>query len=317
MNVGAEGVAPLAWPPAAAEMAGALLPRCRFPGPGEPVTCAVSGGTDSLALLALAVAAGCRAHALHVDHGLRPAGEAEAALACAAAAELGASFELAKLDVAPGPDLEARARAARYQVLPEGVLTGHTADDQAETLLLNLLRGCGLDGLAGMRPEEAGLRRVRRPILALRRAETAQLVDALGLTAVHDPSNFDNRFRRNRVRHELLPLLASVSERDPVPVLARTASLLGEDAEYLNLAAAVVDPSDVSALRAAPRPLANRALRAWLREAQDDEHHPPSFAELGRVWDVVSGRAKACELSGGRRLSRSRGRLLLGPNGSV
>jgi tRNA(Ile)-lysidine synthase len=288
-----------------------LLERCRFPPAGEAVVCAVSGGADSLAMLALALASGCRAHALHIDHGLRPGGREEAALVRAAAEALGATFESVTVEVGAGPDLEARARRARYEALPEGVLVGHTADDQAETLLLNLMRGAGLDGLCGMRSEGGGPRGARRPILALRRAETARLALSLDLRVVSDPSNNELRFRRNRVRHEVLPLLAEVSGRDPVPHLAGTAALLAGDADLLADLARGLDPTDTRALRAAPRPLANRALRAWLREGEGSERHPPSHDEIERAWGVVTGEARACELAGGRRLSRQAGRLRL------
>jgi tRNA(Ile)-lysidine synthase len=296
---------PRAWPEAVA----AVLARCSFPRPGEPAACAVSGGPDSIALLALAVAAGCRAHAVHVDHGLRPSSATDADVVRDAAQALGATFETVTVVVGPGPDLEARARSARYEALPTGALVGHTADDQAETLLLNLMRGSGLDGLAAMRPGPAGLRGVRRPILDLRRSETAAVAAALGLRTVSDESNQDMRFRRNRVRSELLPMLADVSGRDPVPVLARTARLLAQDAEMLADLATGVDATDVRALRATPGPLARRALRSWLREGQGAEQHPPSAAETERVWQVVQGTAKACELAGGRRVTRSKGRL--------
>ncbi|HEX5365549.1 MAG TPA: ATP-binding protein, partial [Acidimicrobiales bacterium] len=123
----------------------------------------MSGGADSLALLVLAARAGCRVTAVHVDHGLRPGSAGEADVVRAVAADVGAGFRAERVEVAPGPDLEARARAARYAVLPPGALTGHTADDQAETVLLNLIRGAGLEGLAGMRADQ------RRPLLALRR----------------------------------------------------------------------------------------------------------------------------------------------------
>jgi tRNA(Ile)-lysidine synthase len=255
------------------------------------------------------VAARCEVHVVHVDHGLRPGTEAEAEVVAAASAELGATCEVVRARVAPGADLEARARAARYEVLPPGTLVGHTADDQAETILLNLLRGSGLEGLAAMRREGGGPRLVRRPLLALRRRETAALVCSLGWSAVADMSNDDLRFRRNRVRHELVPMLAEISGRDPVPVLARTAALLGEDAAFLAELASALDPTDVRALRAAPKPVATRALRRWIAEGEGPEHHPPSAAELGRAWCVVDGVARACQLSGGRRLARRAGRL--------
>jgi len=295
--------------------AGPLLQRCSFPQPGEEVVCAVSGGADSVAMLALAVAAGCRAHAVHVDHGLRPTGATEAAVVRAAASSLGATFEALSVDVEPGPDLEARARQARYGVLPEGSLVGHTADDQAETVLLNLLRGAGPNGLSAMRPSGGGPARVRRPILGLRRAETAALASSLGLQVVSDPSNQDPRFRRNRVRHEVLPLLADVAGRDPVPLLARTAAILAEDADFMDGLAQGIDPTDAAALLSAPKVLARRALRSWLREGQGPEAHPPSWAELERAWCVAAGQVLACEISGGRRLGRSRGRLWLSPSG--
>jgi tRNA(Ile)-lysidine synthase len=295
----------------------ALLARSCYPPAGEAVVCAVSGGADSLAMLALAVAAGCKPLALHVDHGLRPGSGDEAGAVRAAAEVLGATFESVAVRVDPGPDLEARARRARYEVLPDGVLVGHTADDQAETVLLNLLRGAGLDGLGGMRGRDAGSRRVLRPILALRRAETAALVGSLGLEVVQDRSNEELRFRRNRLRHEVLPLLAEVAGRDPVPLLARTAALLAEDAALLDDLARQLDPTDARALAKAPKPLALRALRAWLRRDEGPEQHPPSAGELERVWAVVTGRATACEIAGSRRVSRSAGRLKLGAAGST
>lgn len=295
-------------PTDASLMAQELRGRATFPAAGTDVACAVSGGADSLALLVLAVAAGCRAHAVHVDHGLRPDSWSEGDVVAQAAERLGASYEQVRVKVPPGPDLEARARRARYQALPEGVMTGHTADDQAETLLLNLLRGAGLDGMRAMRVV-GGPRGARRPILALRRHETAELVRLSGLRMVDDPSNSDPRFKRNRVRHEVLPLLADVAGRDPVPLMARTAQLLGQDADYLGACARTIDPTDVRELCLAPKPVADRALRQWLGQGQGAERHPPSQAELARVWRVVDGTVKACEVAGGRRVARSRGRL--------
>jgi tRNA(Ile)-lysidine synthase len=278
-----------------------LLARCRFPGRGEEIDCAVSGGADSLSLLVLAVAAGCLATAWHVDHGLRQGSEREADLVRHAAAKLGAKFESVRVDVAPGPNLEARARAARLQALPPGVATGHTADDQAETVLLNLLRGSGRDGLAGMR---AGR---RHPILDLRRHETVGLVASMGWVAVSDPSNDDPLYRRNRVRHELVPLCAAIAGRDVVPILARQAVLLADEADLLDGLAARLDPADAASVAAAPVAVARRALRVWLRAG--GWRYPPSAASVERVLEVARGERRACEIEGGRRVSRSKGRL--------
>ncbi|MBV8387563.1 MAG: tRNA lysidine(34) synthetase TilS [Acidimicrobiia bacterium] len=276
-----------------------LLPRTTFPSAGTDVTCAVSGGADSLALLVLACAAGCRVTAVHVDHGLRPESAHEAHAVRAAAARFGAGFVAERAPVEPGPNLEARARAARFAVLPPDVLTGHTADDQAETVLLNLLRGAGLDGLGGMGPG-------RHPIIGLRRAETWALCDELGLEPACDPSNDDPAFRRNRVRHELLPLLDDVAQRDVAALLARQADLLREEAAFLDALAESIDPTDAKALAAAPAPLARRAVREWLRG-----DHPPAAAAVERVLAVARGDAVATEVGDGRRVARTGQRLRL------
>jgi len=127
-----------------------LLDRCSFPTAGTPVDCAVSGGPDSLALLVLAIEAGLEVTAWHVDHGLRSTSAAEGRTVVEVAGRLGAQARRVVAQVADGPNLEARARDARRAALPPGVLTGHTADDQAETVLMNLLRGSGVPGAAGI-----------------------------------------------------------------------------------------------------------------------------------------------------------------------
>ena len=283
-----------------------LLERCTFPPPGTPVVCGVSGGADSLALLVLAVEAGCDVTAAHVDHGLRPGSADDAAVVAEAAERFGARSWSVRLAIPPGPNLEARARAARHAALPPGTLLGHTADDRAETLVLNLLRGAGVHGLGALRPD------ARHPIVGLRRAETHQLCSAVGLHPRHDPTNDDPRFRRNRVRREVLPLLADVAERDVVPLLVRTAERAAEAADHLDAEAAAIDPTDVGALAAAPPLVARTALRSWLRRA-DADGQPPDGATLGRALDVVHGVAVATEVGGGWRLRRRAGRLHLDP----
>lgn len=281
-----------------------LLARCTFPPPGTAVHCAVSGGPDSVALLALALAHGCSPTAWHVDHGLRPGSHDEAAVVAAFADRLGVPMHAVRVDVGVGPNQEARARDARYGALPDDVLTGHTLDDQAETVLVNLMRGAGSSGLAGMRSS------TRRPLLALRRVETRSVADAVvratGVTLVEDPSNLDRVHLRNRVRHDLLPALNDAAGRDLAPVLARQADLLRDESDLLDELAAALDPTDARALAAAPWPLARRAVRRWLTT-----DHPPDAATVERVLAVARGDALACDVGGGREVRRSQQRLTL------
>jgi tRNA(Ile)-lysidine synthase len=301
------------WP----DLIGELLPRCTFPPAGSALACAVSGGPDSMALMVLACAARCVVTAHHVDHGLRRESSAEAAVVAEAAGRLGLAFVAERVEIGTGPNQEARARAARFGVLPRGVATGHTMDDQAETILLNLLRGSGSDGLAGMEPGP------RHPLLGLRRSETHAVCAAMGLHPVMDPSNDDPAHRRNRVRHELLPLCAEVAGRDPVPLLARQSRVLRDEVALLNLLAAEAapDPQDARAVAGLPVPLARRAVRRWLQASAadaspDGEAYPPSLAEVERVLDVAAGRALGTELGGGRRVRRHGGRLAVEGQGS-
>ncbi len=257
-----------------------------------------------MALLALASHTGPSMTVHHVDHGLRPRSDGEADVVAAYASKFGARFEGHVVTVEPGSNLEARARAARYGVLPAGVLTGHTADDQAETVIINILRGAALDGLTGMRFDN-------KPLLALRRSDTHGLCQALGLEPIVDESNGDERFLRNRVRHEVLPALNAAAQRDLVPVLDRQALLLRDDAALLENLSREIDPTDARALSLAPSPLARRAIRRWLKVTLDDEQHPPAAAAVERVRDVARGQAIACDVSGGWEVRRSQQRLHL------
>ncbi len=293
-------------------------PGAAFAGLRPPVVVAFSGGADSVALLALASAAGLEPVAVHVDHGLRPGSGAEAERAVATAARLGARVVVVRVDVAGGPNLEARARSARYRALEEArlaegataVLTGHTMDDQAETVVLNLMRGSGSAGLGGMAPCRGTL---VRPLLGVRRSETVELCRRLGVEPVADPMNLDLAFRRVRVRSELLPTLSAVAERDLVPVLARQAQILRRESDFLDrLAADALDALSggegtlsAGALAGTEPVVARRVVRLWLGPP------PPSEAEVERVLAVARGEARATEVAGGRRVARSRGRLSL------
>jgi len=225
-----------------------------------PILVGVSGGPDSLALLhALrrwAAEMGARLHAIHVDHGLRPESAAEAAWVVALCREW--AIPVAARRVAPGAiggaglGVEEGARRERYRLFAAEAATlgarvvalGHHADDQAETLLLHLLRGAGLAGLAGMPPVRrggdlldrfaAGEQRpaLWRPLLATRRAAIAAYCRHWNLDPSHDPSNDNRALRRNAIRHDVIPALTAIGPAAPA-ILGRTAALLADDEDLL------------------------------------------------------------------------------------
>ena len=227
------------------------------------VVVALSGGPDSLTLLLAAAqvapAEGLRLRALHVHHGLHADADAWAAQAVAQASALGVPCEVLRVSVARVASVEGAARAARYAALAgammadEALLLAHHQDDQAETVLLRLMRGAGLQGLAGMRPvsswRTADGREVARwrPWLALPRAALERWlprgvacvrshdasVPADALLPVIDPANHDDRFDRTLLRHELLPLLAS-RWPDAAALLARSAEQLAAQASAMD-----------------------------------------------------------------------------------
>ena len=179
-------------------------------------------------------------------------------------------------------------------------MTGHTADDQAETVLINLIRGAGLWGLRGMEPGQ------RHPILGLRRADTEWVCAVMGFSPVYDESNDDGRFVRNRIRHEVLPLLDDIAGRDQIPLLTRTAEHARAVAADLDKLGNGIDPTDTRALQAEVTSVTVSVLRRWLR---DELGHPPSAADLDRLLAVVHHEIIATEISGGRRVSRHKGKL--------
>lgn len=276
----------------------ALLSRCDFPEPGTAVSCAVSGGADSLALMILAAQHGLVVTAHHVDHKIRPDSADDIVTVRQVADRFGVVVVSHAVDVEAGPNLEARARDARYAVLPDDVMTGHTADDQAETVLINLLRGAASQGLSAMTPGW------RRPILRLRRDETHRLCTELGVVPVDDETNRDFSYLRNSVRHTLVPLMNDTSRRDIVPILCRASDVLRDDNELLEELSLGIDPTDALALSQAPRPLATRAVRRWLARP-----YPPDHATVERVLSVASGASLACDIGEGREVRRSKQRL--------
>jgi len=273
-----------------------LLERCTFPEDGETASCAVSGGADSLALMVLAHESGCRVTAHHVHHAIRPDSDNDVHVVTAAAETLGIDVVVHRVVVEPGANLESRARAARHAALPRDALFGHTADDQAETILGQLLRGAGPVGLAGMAAE-------RHPILNLRRTETEKLCRQLGLQVVQDPSNADPRFRRNRIRHEVLPLLNDVAARDVVPLLVRAGRHQRQVVELLDAASGSLDATDAVAVSSAEPAVGAMALRRWWRLVTGSPYAPDERACL-RMMKVARGEAIACDVHDGWRLVR-------------
>ena len=278
-----------------------LLERCNFPQETTAVDCAVSGGPDSLTLLILAVHQGLDVTAWHVDHGLREGSSGEGKKVAEAADRLGAKSNLVTVSVSDGPNLEARARDARREALPKDVLTGHTADDQAETVLLNLLRGAGLPGTAGIGEPH------RRPLLDIRREETLWLCSHLGFEPIRDPMNEDPRFTRSRVRHEVIPLLSEVFGRDPVPLLTRHSDHALEANELLNDLIRDIDPTDTRSLSKSPEPIVRLVIHRWLTEAR--QGIAPESAAVERVLNVVNHEARATDVGDGDRVERSNGIL--------
>ena len=235
----------------------------------------LSGGADSLALCAAMIAEGHDVIALCVDHGLQDGSREQAERAARQAENLGARARVLEVQVPDeaGNSLEAAARQARYQAMSAAaredgasrrgrsleIAVAHTADDQAETLLLGALRG----RVAGM-PERAVVEgaRVVRPFLQVRRADTEGACAELGLEVWQDPQNADTDFRRVALRREIIPELSRVIGGDAVPALAQAAMDTARDEEYL----ATPATADCAELAALPEPRRRRAIAAWLVE---------------------------------------------------
>ncbi len=288
-----------------------LLAVCHFPPRGATVDLAVSGGPDSLGLLQLALAAGLAVTVHHVDHHVRPTSTDDANFVSAVCEGLGVPFTLHDVRIAVGGNFESRARSARRAAMPASVMTGHTMDDLVETMLLNMLRGAGLDGLSPMVGD------LTKPLRDVRRSVLHDYVHSSSLRPRVDETNESPAFRRNRVRHELIPVMREVAARDVVPLLARQAALMHEERVWLDrlsLDDAVVElaNADCRELRQWPTARLRRWLRVELRTPDvGDGDHPPSADVVERAISVVRGEAVATELGGGRRLARRGQRLTL------
>ena len=273
---------------------------------GAAAVAGVSGGRDSacLAFLAAEARPDLALTLVHVRHGLRD-DSADVASVREHAAYLGVPLEVVEVTVAGGGGLEAAARAHRHAALRRAaaevgagwVLLGHSADDQAETVLLRIARGTGVAGLAAMAPVRGGL---VRPLLRLRRGDLARFVLHEGLRVAADPMNDDERFGRVTVRRRVLPALADVGP-DPVGALARLADLARADAAALDRladelgatllvrygAGVAVRDDELAALEPA---LAARVLRAAVREVRAGDD-PPSAAQVADLSGLAVGAA--------------------------
>jgi tRNA(Ile)-lysidine synthase len=291
-----------------------------------PALVACSGGADSLALAAAAAfecaRTGRPAGLVTVDHGLQAGSGDQAKRVAALGYELGLDpVQVAVVEVGDNGGPEAAARAARYAAIEQVrgaalVLLGHTADDQAESVLLGLGRGSGPQSIAGMRAESDGY---LRPFLALRRVVTEAACEALGLPVWQDPHNGDPRFRRVRLRREVLPLLEDVLAGGVTDALVRTAGQLQADLDTLDQlaagalrTAAVRDVLLVDALAGQPDGILTRVLKRW---AEAGGAGPLTAAHVLELWRLVRDwRGQGpIDLPGGYRATRRSGRLGLIP----
>jgi len=279
------------------------------PRPVQRIVVGVSGGADSLALVAGAAWCSRRveelAHvpvrAVVVDHGLQEGSAAVAAGAAAQVEALGVEAQVVQVEVTDrGDGPEADARVARYRALLADrdavVLVGHTLDDQAETVLLGLARGSGTRSLAGM-PERQG--RLLRPLLGVRRSETQAACEEAGLEWWSDPHNADPAYSRSRVRAALTTLDEAIGP-GLAEALARTAELARADADLLDTLSAklLLEGSQpdgtlaIAPLETADRALRDRALLTWLRReevADVSAGHVRAVAELITDWRGQQG----------------------------
>jgi tRNA(Ile)-lysidine synthase len=207
---------------------------------------AISGGADSAALLCAMLASrksgAGRLYAAHFNHRLRAEADSDEQFVRDFCARAGIPYEVGRAEAtqitsAPGEGIEEAARRARYEFLESAagrlgarfIVTAHTGDDQAETILYRILRGTGVGGLSGIaRARPLGCGTLIRPLLGFRRAEIEQYLADLGQPYRQDASNFDCRFTRNRIRHELLPLLIREYNAQAVEAILRLGVLAGE-----------------------------------------------------------------------------------------
>ena len=295
---------------------------------GDNVLVAVSGGADSLALAHVVLleskALAIRPLAVTIDHQLQNSSAAQAEKVARQLTEMGyEKVFIEKVVVTTEAGLEAGARSARYKALSEcaektnavKIFLGHTRDDQAETVLLGLSRGSGARSLSGMAQVNG---KYVRPFLSITRQETEQACKDLGLEFWNDPHNFDTEFTRVKIRREILPLMESKLGPGISAALARSASLLRDDADALDdLAATEIShlnlaDIDCDYLAALPRAIRTRILRSAVYacgapEGSISADHVAAIEALVTSWRGQG----ALALPGGVKVERISGRLSL------
>ena len=289
----------------------AFLRRYQMAQPGDTITCAVSGGADSMALLwamyLLQEKLQIQLRAAHFNHGLRgEESDRDAAFVEQFCRDYNIPFSLGSGEVVPGEKgLEAAARNARYaflETLPGKIATAHTADDNAETLLMHLVRGTGLKGLGGITPVRGN---VIRPMLEVTRQEVLAFLQAYSIPYVEDSTNRKDDFLRNRLRHRVMPLLAEENPRIAQSLSALALTLREDEAQ---LAKALTVTTDVQILRdmspASRSRVLARLLQNWGVKEPEKNHialleqlvfsdNPsakacfPGNVEIGRMYDVL------------------------------
>lgn len=303
-----------------------VLAACleRHAPPGSRLVVGLSGGVDSVVLLhALARLRPEGLSALHVHHGLSPHADQWADFSARFARELGVPFECVQVTVDRNtPDgLEAAARRARHAVFArtpaDWIVLAHQRDDQAETMLFNLLRGAGVAGAAAMQETNG---RLLRPLLAVGRSEIEAYAKTHRLVWIEDESNADTRHSRNFLRHHIMkPLLRRfpAAARNLAAAAARfneTQALL-DDLARLDLAGSEDFPLHIARLKALPEPRARNALRYLLARQQVAIPSEARLREaLRQMLTAASDRHPVARL-GEHRLLRRRGLIYLEPSG--
>ena len=299
----------------------AFVRRYDLINPGDEVVCAVSGGADSVALLfalyLLQQKLEFHLSAAHFNHHLRAEeSDRDEAFVRALCDRYDIPLYVGSASVTAGKKgLEAAAREARYgffNTLPGKIATAHTADDNAETVLMHLVRGTGLKGLGGITP---GTEKLIRPMLTVTRQDVLDFLEEYCLRYVTDSSNHTDDFLRNRIRHHVMPLLAAENPR-LAENLTEMALSLRQDEACLQQAADAASTLDVPALRSMAPAIRNRVLEKFLKEnaVKEPEHRHLALVEALIFSQKPSARA---QLPGGVTIERCYDTLRVMPEGEL